>query len=50
MPLVLPGAIVKEGKRAIKGAAWKSVGEEIERELTEDADLEINWRFVKKPQ
>lgn len=46
----LPGTIVKEGKRAIKGAAWKSVREEIERELTEDAELEINWRIVKKPQ
>jgi len=46
----LPGTIVKEGKRAIKGAAWKSVREEIERELTEDAELEINGRIVKKPQ
>jgi hypothetical protein len=47
----LPGTIVKEGKRAIKGAsAWKSVREEIERELTEDAELEINWRIVKKQQ
>jgi hypothetical protein len=42
---------VKEGKRAIKGAdAWKAVREEIERELTDDAELEINWRIVKKPQ
>ena len=47
----MPGTIVKEGKRAIKGAnAWKAVREEIERELTDDAELEINWRIVKKPQ
>ena len=47
----LPGTIVTVGKRLIKGAnAWKSVREEIEGELTEDAELEINWRIVKKPQ
>ena len=47
----VPGTIVKEGRRAVKGAAaWKSVREEIERELTEDAELEINWRIVKKSQ
>jgi hypothetical protein len=47
----LPGTIVTEGERMVKGAnAWKSVREEIERELTEDAELEINWRIVKKPQ
>ncbi|MBZ5659872.1 MAG: phage resistance protein [Acidobacteriia bacterium] len=47
----LPGTTVTEGKRTIKGAsAWKSFREEIERELTEDAELEINWRIVKKLQ
>ena len=46
---VLPGTIVTEGNRAIRGtSAWKSVRGEIERELTEDAELEINWRIVKK--
>jgi hypothetical protein len=42
---------VTEGRRAVKGTnAWKSVRDEIERELTEDAELEINWRIVKKRQ
>ena len=46
-----PGTRVTEGRRAVKGAnAWKSVREEIERELTEDAELEITWRIVKKRQ
>jgi hypothetical protein len=46
-----PGTRVTEGRRAVKGTnAWKSVRDEIERELTEDAELEINWRIVKKRQ
>jgi len=46
-----PGTLVTEGRRAVRGAtAWKSVRGEIERELTEDAELEINWRIVKKLQ
>jgi hypothetical protein len=28
--------------------AWQALRDEIERELTEDAELEMNWRIVKK--
>jgi hypothetical protein len=46
-----PGTRVIEGRRAVKGTnAWKSLREEIELELTEDAELEITWRIVKKRQ
>jgi hypothetical protein len=40
---------VKEGKRKVVGrTAWRSLRDEIERELTEDAELEMSWRIVKK--
>jgi hypothetical protein len=44
-----PGQKVLTGSRRASGlSGWKSISEEIERELTEDAELEINWRIVKK--
>ena len=44
-----PGQQVLSGSRRASGfSGWKSITEEIERELTEDAELEINWRIVKK--
>jgi hypothetical protein len=44
-----PGTMVTTGQRKITGkAAWKALREEIERELTDDAELEMNWRIVKK--
>jgi hypothetical protein len=46
---VSPGAIVTSGQRKITGKrAWHALAEEIERELTEDAELEMNWRIVKR--
>jgi hypothetical protein len=43
-----PGRRVLTGSRHVSGiGGWKSITEEIERELTEDAELEINWRMVK---
>jgi hypothetical protein len=44
-----PNMEVKEGKRTVVGrTAWCSLRDEIERELTEDAELEMSWRIVKK--
>jgi hypothetical protein len=44
-----PGQKVFSGSRRASGfRGWKAITEEIERELTEDAELEINWRIVKK--
>jgi hypothetical protein len=44
-----PGQQVLTGSRRASGfGGWKSITEEIERELTEDAELEITWRIVKK--
>ena len=44
-----PGQRVSTGTRKASGLrAWKSITDEIERELTEDAELEITWRIVKK--
>ncbi len=48
-PPAQPGQKVLTGSRRASGlAGWKSITEEIERELTEDSELEINWRIVKK--
>jgi hypothetical protein len=48
LPPPKPGQKVSEGRRRVTGIrGLKSVTEEIERELTEDAELEINWRIVK---
>jgi hypothetical protein len=44
-----PNMEVKEGKRKVVGrTAWRSLRDEIEHELTEDAELEMSWRIVKK--
>jgi hypothetical protein len=44
-----PGQKVLSGSRRASGLrGWKSITEEIERELTEDSELEVNWRIVKK--
>jgi hypothetical protein len=46
---VTPGKMVTTGQRKITGTgAWKALREEIERELTEDAELELSWRIVKE--
>ena len=46
---VSPGSIVTSGQRKITGRkAWHVLAGEIERELTEDAELEMNWRIVKR--
>jgi hypothetical protein len=46
---VTPGKMVTTGQRKITGKrAWQALREEIERELTEDAELELNWRIVKE--
>jgi hypothetical protein len=44
-----PGTVTTSGSRRVSGrTGWKGVREEIERELSEDAELEITWRIVKK--
>jgi hypothetical protein len=49
LPPSQPGNSVIEGSRHASGlAGWRSISQEIERELTDDAELEINWRIVKK--
>ncbi len=49
IPTVSPGSIVTSGQRKVTGKrAWHALAEEIERELTEDAELEMSWRIVKK--
>ena len=48
-PPAQPGQKVLTGSRRALGlGGWKSISEEIERELTEDAEVEITWRIVKK--
>jgi hypothetical protein len=48
-PAPQPGQRVLTGTRHASGfRGWKTITEEIERELTEDAELEITWRIVKK--
>lgn len=45
------GQKVLTGSRNVFGiAGWKSIAQEIERELTEDAALEITWRIIKKSE
>lgn len=44
-----PGKTVVEGQRQITGkSSWQTVVSEIERDLTEDTELEISWKIVKK--
>jgi hypothetical protein len=46
---VSPGTMVTTGQRKVTGKKeWQSLREEIERELTEDAELDMTWRIVKK--
>ena len=46
---VAVGRVVVAGQRKISGlAAWGALKNEIERELTEDAELELNWQIVKR--
>ena len=50
-PPFQPGQQVLTGSRHASGlGGWKSISEEIERELTDDAELEISWRIVKKSE
>jgi hypothetical protein len=44
-----PNMKVTEGQRKVVGrTAWHLLRDEIEQELTEDAELEMSWRIVKK--
>jgi hypothetical protein len=44
-----PGFKVSEGKRKVHGKReWQSLREEIEREVTDDAEVELTWRIVSK--
>jgi hypothetical protein len=46
---VVVGKMIVAGQRKISGlAAWGALKSEIERELTEDAELELNWQIVKR--
>jgi hypothetical protein len=46
---ILPGMMISSGQRKITGKKeWQAVRDEIEREITDDAELEMNWRIVKK--
>jgi hypothetical protein len=54
-PLMTPPQVVQAGRKVLTGSrrghgqfGWKSIAEEIERELTDDAELEITWRIEKK--
>jgi hypothetical protein len=54
-PLMTPPQVVQAGRKILTGSrrghgqfGWKSIAEEIERELTDDAELEITWRIEKK--
>jgi hypothetical protein len=48
VPPPKPGQKVSVGRRHVTGIrGLKTVTEEIERELTEDSELEITWRIVK---
>jgi hypothetical protein len=44
-----PERMVLTGQRRTIGiAGWRELKDEIEQEVTEDAELEINWRIVKR--
>ena len=48
-PPVKPGVKVSTGQRKVVGKKeWQALSNEIEREMTEDAELELAWRIVKK--
>jgi hypothetical protein len=55
VPPPLPPVSVSSDKMLIKGqrkttgiAGWRALKDEIEQELTEDAELEVNWQIVKR--
>ena len=49
MPIPKSGFKVSTGQRKVTGQIeWQSLRKEIERELTDDAELELTWRIVKK--
>jgi hypothetical protein len=44
-----PDKVVREGRRKVVGkSACRSLLAEVERELSDDAELELTWRIVKK--
>lgn len=44
-----PGVNVSTGQRKVTGKkAWHALSDEIDREVTEDAEIELTWRIVKK--
>jgi hypothetical protein len=44
-----PGVKISTGQRKVTGKkAWHDLSDEIDREVTEDAELELTWRIVKK--
>lgn len=48
-PPAKPGIKVSTGQRKVTGKKeWHALSEEIDREVTEDAELEVTWRIVKK--
>jgi hypothetical protein len=48
-PPTQPGRKVMTGSRRASGlTGWKSITEEIEREMTEDAEVDVTWRIEKK--
>ena len=56
LPLVLPpapppkpGIAVSTGQRKVTGTReWRALSDEIGREVTEDTELEVTWRIVRK--
>lgn len=48
-PPTPPDKVVREGRRKVAGkSACRSLLAEVERELSDDAELELTWRIVKK--
>ena len=46
---VRPGVKVSTGQRKVVGRKeWQALSNEIEREMTEDAELDLTWRIIKK--
>jgi len=44
-----PGIKVSTGQRKVTGKKeWHALSDEIDREVTDDAELELTWRIVKK--
>jgi hypothetical protein len=48
-PAPKPGIKVSTGQRKVTGKTeWHALSAEIDLEVTEDAELELTWRIVKK--